>query len=263
MTPNLPPLHARFLDDALPRTQRDDRVLGVAVGGSLARGTADEHSDVDLVVVVADHAVEEVMAERLDLVAEWSGEAVVAAFTGEHVGEPRLIIALVGPPLLHVDLKFVTLAGFAQRHDEPRVLWERGSELSDALAATPAVPKVVDLAWIEDRFWVWVHYGATKIARGELHEALGFLAFLREAVLGPIAAVRNGAEPCGVRHLERVAPVEADALRATHARYDAADARRALLAAVELYRAWTAGLAGVARDEAAARLAVEHLRAQP
>ena len=32
------------------------------------------------------------------------------AFTGEHVGEPRLLICLYGPELLHVDLKFMDLA---------------------------------------------------------------------------------------------------------------------------------------------------------
>ncbi|MER7057532.1 MULTISPECIES: hypothetical protein [unclassified Streptomyces] len=33
-----------------------------------------------------------------------------------------------------------------------------------------------DLQWIEDRFWIWVHYGATKLGRGELFEVNGFLA---------------------------------------------------------------------------------------
>ncbi|KAB2812662.1 nucleotidyltransferase domain-containing protein [Pimelobacter simplex] len=260
MTPNLPALHARFLADALPRTRRDDRLLGVAVAGSLAGGTPDEHSDVDLVVVVADAAFDEVLAQRRDLVREWSGDAVVAAFTGEHVGEPRLIISLVGPPLLHVDLKFVTLGGFAERHDEPHVLWERVTTLSEALAATPAVPKSLDVQWIEDRFWVWVHYGATKVARGELHETLGFLGFLRETVLGPLAAVRNDREPCGLRRLEQVAPAEAAELSATVARYDAADAGRALLACVDLYRRWTAGLPGIERDRVAEELAVHYLQ---
>lgn len=37
------------------------------------------------------------------------------AFTGEHVGEPRLLICLYGPELLHVDLKFVTLEMLTQR----------------------------------------------------------------------------------------------------------------------------------------------------
>ena len=34
---------------------------------------------------------------------------LLAAFTGEHVGEPRLLICLYRSPLLHVDLKYVSL----------------------------------------------------------------------------------------------------------------------------------------------------------
>ncbi|MBD0742863.1 hypothetical protein [Streptomyces sp. CBMA152] len=35
----------------------------------------------------------------------------MAGFTGEHVGEPLLIITLVGPPLLHVDFKVARRVG--------------------------------------------------------------------------------------------------------------------------------------------------------
>jgi hypothetical protein len=36
-----------------------------------------------------------------------------------------------------------------------------------------------DLQWLEDGSWVWVHYIATKIARGELLEAVDALGFVR------------------------------------------------------------------------------------
>ena len=40
---------------------------------------------------------------------------LLACFTGEHVGEPRLLIALYGPPPVHVDLKFVPVLGLGPR----------------------------------------------------------------------------------------------------------------------------------------------------
>ena len=45
------------------------------------------------------------------------------AFTGEHVGEPRLLICLYGPELLHVDLKFVTLEMLTQRVEASSVIY--------------------------------------------------------------------------------------------------------------------------------------------
>ncbi|MGP3938475.1 nucleotidyltransferase domain-containing protein [Streptomyces sp. 6N106] len=233
---DLPPLHRQFLDDVLPRIQREAGVIGVAASGSLASGNPDTYSDIDLVIVIDETSFEPVMTRRLELIGSWTD--LVAGFTGEHVGEPRLIITLVGPPLLHVDFKFVRLTDFAERSEDPHILWERDEELSRALAQQPAKASRLDLQWIEDRFWTWVHYGATKLGRGELLEVAGFLAYLREAVLGPLAAVRAGAPPRGVRRLESVAPDEARALRATLSGENQIEAGWALLACVDLYGRW-------------------------
>ena len=59
---------------------------------------------------------------------------LLACFTGEHVGEPRLLIALYGPPLLHVDLKFVAERDLDVRVEDGRVLWQRDGALDRALA---------------------------------------------------------------------------------------------------------------------------------
>lgn len=253
-----PPAHSRFLGEVLPRIQRDPRVAGVAVAGSLAGGQPDAYSDVDLVVVVDDEAFDAVMAERLALIASWA--ALVVGFTGEHVGEPRLIITLVGPPLLHVDFKFVRVSRFSERIEDPEVLWDRDGALARVLAEHPPAAPSPDLQWIEDRFWVWVHYGATKIGRGELFEAIGFLGYLRETVLGPLAAQRVGAPLRGVRHLEFIAPDEARDLERTLCGYDRQDVGRALRACVELYRRWLddTGVT-VERHHRAEKLAVGYL----
>ncbi|MFC0597859.1 nucleotidyltransferase domain-containing protein [Streptomyces palmae] len=254
-----PSPHRRFLDDVLPRIRQDGRVTGVAVAGSLAGGHPDAYSDVDLIVAVDDEAFDAVMRERLGLIGSWT--ELVAGFTGEHVGEPRLIITLVGPPLLHVDFKFVRTSDFAERAEDPHVLWDRDGRLARMLTEHPPANSPLDLQWIEDRFWIWVHYGATKLGRGELFEVIGFLNYLREVVLGPLAARRVGAAPRGVRHLESLAPDEARELRATLCGHDRREAGQALLAGVELYRRWL-GESEVAlrRHHRAEELAVRYLR---
>ena len=76
------------------------------------------------------------------------------------------------------------------------MFWDRDGEVRHALAAGPAVYPSPDLQWIEDRFWVWVHYAATKIGRGELCEAVDFLEALRRFRLGRL---RFSAEARGPR----------------------------------------------------------------
>jgi hypothetical protein len=232
--PPLPAPHAAFLEPALVRLQGDARLVGVAAAGSFARAAVDEHSDIDLLVAVEAPHFDDVLRER-SAIAQSLGP-LLAAFTGEHVGEPRLLICLYGPPLLHVDLKFVALPDAVHRVDECVVLWERGGQLRATLGAGRAIYPAPDLQWIEDRIWTWVHYLAGKIARGELFETLDGLGYVRARVLGPLALQLEGAQPNGVRRVESTAPGYVAALRATVAVHDAASCTRALHATVALYR---------------------------
>jgi hypothetical protein len=214
--------------------RRHPDVIGLAAGGSFATNTMDEYSDLDLIVVASPSAWPAIL-ERRRHIASTLGPRL-GAFTGEHVGEPRLLIALYGPPIIHVDLKFLPPQALGERVEDPVLVWDRNGSVGPLLAATPGRYPAPDPLWIEERFWIWVHYAATKLARGELFEVLGFLAFLRSQVLGPLALAEAGAQPNGVRRLEQRARSRADGIRATVARYDRHDVGRALLAAIETYK---------------------------
>jgi predicted nucleotidyltransferase len=231
---SLPEPHREFLLQSIDRLKTDHRVVGIAAGGSFVTNSMDEFSDLDLIIAVEPTHYAEIMAERMTVAASLG--KLLAAFSGEHVGEPRVLICLFEAPLLHVDLKFVSLEDVATRVEDPCVLWERDGRLSSALVRGKAEFPTRSPQWIEDRFWIWVHYAATRIARGELFEAIDFLSFLRGTVLGPLALARAGARPSGVRKIETIAPAFALQLRHTIAIHDAADCLRGLRACAELYR---------------------------
>src|SRR5512147_1327434 len=151
----VPQPHADFLARAVDQLSRDPRLVGIAAGGSYLSRSLDEFSDLDLVIAVEPSSYDQILADRQEIARRLG--PLLAAFTGEHVGEPRLVIALYGPPLLHVDLKFVTAADLARRVEDPHVLWQRGDVVSRALTQGSAVYPQHELSWIEDRFWVWVH----------------------------------------------------------------------------------------------------------
>ena len=135
-----------------------------------------------------------------------------------------------------MDLKFVALPDVNPRVEDPLVLWERDDRLTAELAKGVARFPQPDPQWIEDRFWIWVHYCATKIGRGELFEAADFLAYLRGQVLGPLILLEAGQRPSGVRRLETAAPVRAKQAEATIAIHDARSCLEALKAAMALYQ---------------------------
>lgn len=254
---SLPDLHRRFLDAAVARLADDPRLVGIAAGGSYLSDTMDAQSDLDLVVVTEPDMHAAVMAQRQDIAASLG--SLLRAFTGEHVGEPRLLICLYDAPLLHVDLKFVALPDVAVRVEDPAILFDRGGRIAAALTTGRAMYPAPDPQWIEDRFWVWVHYGASKIARGEVFEALAMLSFLRESVLGPLALRRAGARPSGVRRIETRVPAFAARLQATVAACSREDCRRALQACVALYRELRVSDASLGQHSAAEAAATRYL----
>ena len=228
------PHHQLFINSSVPVLRRDTRIIGVALGGSyIRREKMDEFSGLDFTLVIADEAYDEVFAERFEI-AERLG-TLLASFPGEHIHRPELLICMYDEPLMHVDLEFITTDMLRYRFENPVVVHQQGSVITDALDKLPTRSTVPDLQWFEDRFWIWVHFIAGRIARGEIFDSLESLSFLRLNVLGPLIMMKNGYAPRGVRNLERDCPDDARALTETLAEYDQRSCLRALKAAANLY----------------------------
>lgn len=231
----LPERHKAFLETSVSKLKEDPRITGLAAGGSFLLDEMDEFSDLDLVVFVSDQHYSDLMEQRKTIAAQLG--PLLESFTGEHVGEPRLLVCLYGPPLLHIDLKFVAMADIQIKVENPVVLWERDQQISSQLMKTEAVFPQPDSHWIEKRFWTWVHYIATKIGRGELFEAVEAIGFLRTVVLGPLLLAKHGARPQGLRKIEDHATTEElQALKASLSDGTALGSLNGLQAAIKLYQ---------------------------
>lgn len=229
----IPHAHKIFIAHTLPRLEEDSRILGVAAAGSWITRELDEYSDLDLVLVV-DPAQYQSVLQDMSSIALGLGTCI-ASFTGDHVGVKNLLICLFEDPLLHVDLKFISLDDFSSRIENPEVLWERNGELTKAIEENkPNIPHV-DLQWIENRFWTWIHYAAARLGRGEIFETIHTLSFLRAEVLAPMASAKAHKVPRGLRRIEQYCPEEAEAMKATLAGHDAQSCEQALRAAAKIY----------------------------
>jgi len=229
----VPSAHKIFIAHTIPRFEEDSRMLGLAAGGSWITQELDEYSDLDLVIVVDDSHYQTVLGEMSSIAVTLG--TLLASFTGEHVGVKNLLICLYEDPLLHVDLKFVSLTDFASRTENPVVLWERDGLLTRTIEENKPDLQHVDLQWIEDRIWTWIHYGAQKLGRGEVFEALDMLAYIRSQVLGPMGCVKAHKPARGVRRIEQYCPEIARAMKSSVASYDAEACALALRAAARLY----------------------------
>src|SRR5262249_12952176 len=65
--PAMPVPHRAYLEAAIPKLRADDRLVGLAAGGSFISRMLDEHSDLDLVVVSRPDAASAVLRDGPDL----------------------------------------------------------------------------------------------------------------------------------------------------------------------------------------------------
>ncbi|WP_028979870.1 aminoglycoside 6-adenylyltransferase [Sporocytophaga myxococcoides] len=180
--------------------ESDENVIGLAAAGSWITNDIDEFSDLDLILVTKEKISQD--KNRMIDYAKCIGD-FISGFTGEHVGEPRLLICLYKNPLLHVDIKFLTLEEFNYRIETPTLLLDKEGLLENAINSSIVKFPYPDYQWIEDRFWTWIHYVLLKIGRGEYLEAYDFFGFLRMVVFGPLLHIKNGNLPRGVRKVEK------------------------------------------------------------
>ena len=223
-----------FAERVVALVKEDIDVIGLAAAGSWISNDMDEYSDLDLILITETKIAGD--KEKMLAYAKSFGD-FISGFTGEHVGDPRVLICLYDNPLLHVDIKFLTLPEFYQRVENPSILFERDNALSNVLKTTKAEWPLLDYQWIEDRFWTWVHYACLKIGRGELLEAFDFLSFLRMTVLSPLLQVKNKKLPRGLRRVETELTLsDLENLKITIAHYDKASIITALDNAVSVYK---------------------------
>ena len=249
--------HSEFAHRVISVLMDDGRFLGVLAGGSAIDGSMDEHSDLDLVLVSTGVDYPEILRQRQQIAEQFG--TLLYAFTGEHVGEPRLLICLYGEPLLHIDLKFVTIDDLDQRIETPIVLWDADGSVGARLRRGTAQWPNRTPEWFEERFWVWLHYSAAKLARGELFEAIYALGLIRVQILGPMVSRHAGINQRGLRRIDAVTPALSERLAATVPCHGPEECAHALREAVELYRELRVDTTPVNRKPAAEESVIDFL----
>jgi hypothetical protein len=227
-------IQQEFAKKAITIFEPDDNVIGLAVAGSWLTNEIDEFSDLDLILVT-----KQPISEDKNLMLEYAKRLgnFLSGFTGEHVGEPRVLICLYDNPLLHVDIKFLALDEFHSRIETPTLLLDKNGQLEKAISNSQAKFPYPDYQWIEDRFWIWIHYALLKIGRGEYFEAYDFMGFLRMVVFGPLLHIKNDNLPRGVRKVEtNLNNDDLAKLKLTISTYDRQSLLDGLRNAVSLYR---------------------------
>ncbi|HUS14496.1 MAG TPA: aminoglycoside 6-adenylyltransferase [Chloroflexia bacterium] len=198
------------IDRFVAACEADPRVVAAFLGGSLAAGTADAYSDLDLYLITTDAAYEAVVAEGRTFMDQLGGPAFLEDWT---VGG-RHYLNFIFADGVEGELGLSPASAFDQIHAGPfRVLVDKtgilaGARFPGAVAAPDAQREV--LRGLLNWFWHNLSHFTTALGRDELWAAAGALDDLRRACVD-LAHLRHDftAAPQGFEKLERVLPVAA------------------------------------------------------
>lgn len=222
--------HAAVLRRMLPLIQADQRIRAFEIKGSLARGNADEYSDIDARAWIGDSEYDDVLADLPALVRAVS-ETIDILF--ETPGSSYLFVQ-------YADGVQLELRAFRASERDARVagtvvLLDRDALLDDVPES--GQPWDADL-WTG---WAWMRlYDVDKLLRrGSLWEALNRLEEARARLLRHHAATLGVPEPeLGITSIVDAGAELPARLEETVASLDAEDLRRAALACAEVLCAY-------------------------
>jgi hypothetical protein len=235
MPPNADAVVERFT----AACRADDRVVAAILGGSHARGAADEHSDVDLYAIVADAAYDRFVADSPAFVRRLGEPIFCEPWRSRHGLDLVFFVLADGT---EGELGLARQSGFADVHGGAhRVLVDKAGLLDgfvfpahrpDAAAQVETVRGQVE--W----FWHNLSHFVKAIARGQHWWAYGALEDLRRTCV-QLARLRHdvAADPEGFEKIDEALPPALLArLRDTVCPPERAAMLRAAAALVGLYQ---------------------------
>jgi len=178
--------------------EADPAVLAAWVGGSLARDTADDWSDIDLHLLVAEP---DTFGSGI---AEWFTHTMPAVLADQIPGVPGGFV-FVTPEWIHVDVIVHGREGFSQDGFPARVLLDPGG----LVRAVPAsAEQMVGEPYLpDDQIRLYLYFmgvTVTVIHRGEWLALAQGAAGFRDSLLIPLMLAENGVRKTdGAKRLNR------------------------------------------------------------
>jgi Nucleotidyltransferase domain len=170
----------RLREELIAAAKSDERISGVAITGSAARGTVDRWSDIDLAFGVADR-------ERLrEALGDWTDRMHREHGAVHHFDVTRgswVYRVFLLQSTLQVDLAFAPAADFGALSPTFRLV--SGSSVELPQAQPPTAEEMVGLGWL------YALHSRSCIERGQVWQAEYMISAVRDQALA-LAALRHG-----------------------------------------------------------------------
>ena len=170
----------RLREELIAAAKADERVSGVAITGSAARGALDRWSDIDLAFGIADPA------RLLEALGDWTEQMHHTHGAVHHFDVTRgswVYRVFLLQSTLQVDLAFAPANDFGALSPTFRLVSGASVELPQA--APPAAEEMIGLGWL------YALHSRSCIERGKVWQAEYMISAVRDQAMA-LAAARHG-----------------------------------------------------------------------
>jgi len=205
-----PQNHQAVMNRFVAACQADERVVAAFLGGSYARGTTDEYSDLDFYLITTDEAYDDFFAGR-EAFLRLLGEPV---FLEDFHGYGFDMVIFIFADGTEGELVLGRQSHFHHIHGGPyRVLLDKKGILAGAVFPWPEPAQAEQIERLRSLiYWFWhdlSHHFITSMARGQIWSAYGALEDLRLTCVNLARLQQNfQAEAEGYEKVEQAIPVE-------------------------------------------------------
>ncbi len=206
---------AALLQRAITLLQGDERVVAAWLIGSEGRGEADELSDIDLWVVVADEHIDVVKAQRREIVARLGAPVLVLTVDAPPAAPPSGAYLLALYPgqagALHVDWRWQPRSGATLPRQQARVLFDRvGLPTAAETGTRTRAERAATASAQVSGFWGQSAITVKAVVRGRSWAALERIAFMRSYLDEVNALVEDSPLMPGAPRSTTTPPIRAD-----------------------------------------------------
>jgi predicted nucleotidyltransferase len=163
--------------------QADPRVVAAFVGGSLATGTADEYSDIDVYLIVADEAYDSFFAERAVFMRQLGEPVYLEDFDGFGFD----MVLFIFEDGIKGELALARASSFLHIHEGPyRVLVDKRGLLEGVtfpIERMPVEEQRRNLEHLLKSFWRQLFLLNSALGRGWLLSAASYFEGMRRQLL--------------------------------------------------------------------------------
>ncbi len=174
---NLPPNYQAIVDRFVTACQSDQRILAAFLGGSFARGTADQFSDLDLRLITSEEDFNEFCAQKFSFIQQLGQPEFIEDFDIPH------FVFLIFADGSEVELGISHLNHSHKIYSEPfKVLLDKQNQLTNLDLYTKEPDPVEQTEKLRRLiFWFWhdLSHFITAMSRNQLWWAQGQLEELR------------------------------------------------------------------------------------